>query len=582
MPPVLPTTANPDAVRAVTYARQSHRHENDSRTSPESQRISGENYIKSQPGWTHAGHFEDVGISGYDPNAYRPGYEDLMNLVRSGGCDVVVVYALSRLTRQGAAEALRLLEELNSHGVALVSVTEPFINTVHDNPFAVSFFALIAQLAHQESAIKSGFVREAHALAREKGGHPAGSPPFYMEAERIMVDGVEVRRLRPNPKWKHVALRAVEMAENGHSPGSIRDTFANEGIPCPSAVNPAFASNAEIGKKLRRTTADADAPAQWSRTSVERMLRDPRLAGFAVEATNHNTTRRTILRDEEGNPVVAHVPLIPPSRWYKLQEILDGRSPVNRRPRSKGAPTLLGAWGILVCGICGAGMTVRRTDHNYVCSLRRDIGGTRHVLAVDITAADDVVARAVWTRIGALDPANDPDDAALLAEAGRRYARNNASPEVEAELASVKAQLAYVQGTLEQVYRDRAEGHYAGKVGKRMFVEQVQKLTAHEESCIARIEELETALSQVQTIPLDEWGGDADDPMGPGSPWSKWSVQERRGFLSIWLDRVEVAPNGRNRRGTVYDRTRNRLTFVWAKPSADEDAAEALALDERQ
>nr|WP_244908617.1 recombinase family protein [Streptomyces hygroscopicus] len=44
-----------------------------------------------------------------------------MTAVRSGHVDAVVVFALSRLTRQGAFEAMKIEEELRSHGVLLVS-----------------------------------------------------------------------------------------------------------------------------------------------------------------------------------------------------------------------------------------------------------------------------------------------------------------------------------------------------------------------------------------------------------------------------------------------------------------------------
>ncbi|WMX45422.1 recombinase family protein [Streptomyces roseicoloratus] len=50
--------------------------------------------------------FKDVGRTGGDPIAVRPGFEDLMPAVRAGEVDVVVVSEPSRLTRQGAHDAL--------------------------------------------------------------------------------------------------------------------------------------------------------------------------------------------------------------------------------------------------------------------------------------------------------------------------------------------------------------------------------------------------------------------------------------------------------------------------------------------
>ncbi|MGE7385646.1 recombinase family protein [Streptomyces sp. NPDC004126] len=64
----------------------------------------------------------------------QPGFERLMEDARAGKFDVVVIYMLSRLTRQGAAEALKIQQELAKCGVAIVSTQEPFINTSDDNP----------------------------------------------------------------------------------------------------------------------------------------------------------------------------------------------------------------------------------------------------------------------------------------------------------------------------------------------------------------------------------------------------------------------------------------------------------------
>ncbi|MER8100451.1 recombinase family protein [Kitasatospora sp. NPDC094016] len=68
------------------------------------------------------GHFEDVGKSGWDPDVTRPGFEEMMAAVRAGRVDAVIVVSLSRLTRQGALEAMRINEELARYGVRLVPV----------------------------------------------------------------------------------------------------------------------------------------------------------------------------------------------------------------------------------------------------------------------------------------------------------------------------------------------------------------------------------------------------------------------------------------------------------------------------
>lgn len=90
-------------MRAVSYIRQSKKPEDDSRSSPEAQREKCEALITAK-GWDIAGHFADVGKSGWDPKVRRPEFEEMMAAVRAGRVDAVVVFSLSRLTRQGARE----------------------------------------------------------------------------------------------------------------------------------------------------------------------------------------------------------------------------------------------------------------------------------------------------------------------------------------------------------------------------------------------------------------------------------------------------------------------------------------------
>ncbi|MFF0747713.1 recombinase family protein [Streptomyces sp. NPDC004267] len=141
-----------DTVRVAVYARQSKALPDSSEASPEAQVAAGEALAVSR-GWEVMHTFKDVGRSGWDPNAVRPGFEDLMSAVRAGEVDVVVVNELSRLTRKGAHDALEIDKEFKKYGVRFVSVLEPFLDT--SNPIGVAIFALIAALAKQDATTRS-------------------------------------------------------------------------------------------------------------------------------------------------------------------------------------------------------------------------------------------------------------------------------------------------------------------------------------------------------------------------------------------------------------------------------------------
>jgi site-specific DNA recombinase len=85
-----------------------------------------EAYIRSQAhaGWTLLrAKYEDGGFSG--GNTDRPALRRLLDDVRAGKVDVIVVYKVDRLTRS-LADFAKLVELFDKHNVSFVSVTQQF------------------------------------------------------------------------------------------------------------------------------------------------------------------------------------------------------------------------------------------------------------------------------------------------------------------------------------------------------------------------------------------------------------------------------------------------------------------------
>src|SRR6516165_8848592 len=104
-------------MHTLGYVRQSR--ESQAGASTEAQRRAIERYAESQ-GWRLIETFSDIGRSGFDPKAQRPGLEELLRTAERGGVDRVVVWKLDRLTRRGISEALAIVERIEAAGAALV------------------------------------------------------------------------------------------------------------------------------------------------------------------------------------------------------------------------------------------------------------------------------------------------------------------------------------------------------------------------------------------------------------------------------------------------------------------------------
>ncbi|MFC4502604.1 zinc ribbon domain-containing protein [Streptomyces vulcanius] len=161
---------------------------------------------------------------------------------------------------------------------------------------------------------------------------------------------------------------------------------------------------------------------------------------------------------------------------------------------------------MLFCGVCGSSMVTdkRNGKQLYRCNRAQSGAVQGHGgLAINMDAADDVVARTVWSRLTAPDP-EVPEDLEWLAEAARRFAAQADTSERQAELVAARAELEHVREALRTLYTDRQAGLYAGSVGDQMFRESVERLTAHEARTTGRVEELGTAEAGTVAIP-SEW-----------------------------------------------------------------------------
>ncbi|WP_281273012.1 recombinase family protein [Streptomyces reniochalinae] len=575
---IYPPASGPAAnwPRAVIYARQSKLNEDGSNASPQMQKTAGEGLCQARQ-YNPVACFTDAGSSGWDPRTIREGFNELMEWVRARKCDVVVIFALSRLTRQGALDALEIEAEMRKHGVTLVSVQEPYLDT--SDAIGIGIFAIIAGLAKQESDNKSAFILNSRDLARQAGGHLSGPPPFGMRSTKAKTpDGVAWVKLVPEDEFGYrewteadTVRRMVDMAIGdpardvaGKTTGQIAEWLNAEGVPAPS-LRATHKGRKYSGLKHQDVEA---APPHWSITQVHRVLRDPRIAGIAADKTGSYTFE--MRRDEAGNPMHVHKGIITPAKWYVLQEAL-GASARRTKRRGGAAMTLVTGWGFAECE-CEAHMTYTgEAKDSYRCSrsaTARKVMGTGHrANSIKASEVDAYVTERVFARMLNLDH-EDADDLTLMREVARRFAAQTDTSATANELAEYKAQLKHTEQSLKDLYEER--GLYKGKDGKTAWRNAVSTMLATQARCHDEIERLEAEQTERIVLPIDEWyAAESNDPTGPGSPWSTWGIIKRREFLALWLDGITVTqPEDARTRLPVEE----RVTLRWAQPATEDEA----------
>ena len=152
-------------------------------------------YIRSQAhaGWTLVrSKYDDGGFSG--GNTDRPALQRLLEDVRAGKVDIIVVYKVDRLTRS-LADFAKLVELFDQHGVSFVSVTQQFNTTTSMGRLTLNVLLSFAQF---EREVTSERIRDKIAASKRKGLWVGGMAPLGYDTKdrKITVNEAEADGVR--------------------------------------------------------------------------------------------------------------------------------------------------------------------------------------------------------------------------------------------------------------------------------------------------------------------------------------------------------------------------------------------------
>src|SRR5208337_3893318 len=168
-------------VRCAVYTRKSSEEGLEQEfNSLDAQREACEAYITSQKheGWT-------VLATLYDDGAYsggtmdRPALQRLLDDVRTGKIDVVVVYKVDRLTRS-LADFAKIVEVFDAQRVSFVSVTQAFNTTTSMGRLTLNVLLSFAQF---EREVTGERIRDKFAASKKKGIWMGGVVPLGYRVE---------------------------------------------------------------------------------------------------------------------------------------------------------------------------------------------------------------------------------------------------------------------------------------------------------------------------------------------------------------------------------------------------------------
>jgi DNA invertase Pin-like site-specific DNA recombinase len=149
-------------------------------------------YVARQHGWTITQEYVDYATGKHsDRDAFKQLFADSSKRL----CDLVLVWALDRFTREGVLETFEHIRKLTSYGVAFESYTEPHFRTT--GPAGELMTAVAAWVAKQERIRISNRTKAGLERAKRAGKH-CGRPRKVWrrdEAIRLRDEGMSWRRI---------------------------------------------------------------------------------------------------------------------------------------------------------------------------------------------------------------------------------------------------------------------------------------------------------------------------------------------------------------------------------------------------
>jgi len=303
-------------MRAGIYIRVSTEEQAKEGFSLTAQRERLEAYAKSQ-GWDIVGYYTDEGVSAKDTN--RPELKRMIDDIKNGRIDIVLVYRLDRLTRS-VLDLYQLLEIFEKHNCKFKSATE-----VYDTTTAIGrlFITLVAALAQWERENLGERVRMGMAQKVREGGWHGSPPPYGYD----YING----ELQPNPKEAPVVKKIFDLYLSGLSDRKIAIYLNQNGIPT------------KMGKI-------------WTEHRIKYILQNPLYIGALRWGVRVNR--------EDGFIVENSAPAIVDKKTFEQAQIVRSS---RRTYHSRAATSQFIFSGIVCCARCGSAMKGHKKIDNNKC-----------------------------------------------------------------------------------------------------------------------------------------------------------------------------------------------------------------------
>ena len=343
--------------------------------------ISIETQIEACKRCTDGAHkiYSDKGWSG--KNLDRPQFRQLLQDIRSGEIDKLIVYKLDRISRS-LNDFSNLMEMFRKYGVEFASTVETFDTSTAIGRAMLGIIMVFAEL-ERENILQR--VKDNYYARGEKGLYLGGVPIYGFDKVSTRLDGIKTSVLVPNSDITTVEYIFSAYREGGCTLGDIVRTLNEQAIPSPAGT---LWDSSKLSRLLRSPVyvrADMEVYRYFKEKGAQISNPVESFSGehgcFLYGKREANERKYTDVHDHVLS-IGLHEGVISSEVWLDVQRRLDG----NAQLKKGRSGTYSWLTGMLKCGRCGYAMRVISGQYFY-CS-----GKANHHVCEGVSGKPDIAS----------------------------------------------------------------------------------------------------------------------------------------------------------------------------------------------
>lgn len=320
--------------------------------------------------------FEDLGYSGKNLN--RPDFEKMMQKVRSGQINKILVYKLDRISRN-ISDFSNLLVDLQQYNCAFQSVSENFDTS---SPIGRAMIYICMVFAQMERENTSQRVHDSYYYRAELGFWGGGVAPYGFKLAKIKYKGKLHTILEPDEKESLLVDQMYDwLLEPNGSVSTILHTLNNV-LKIPSRNGGLWTSRVVVDILSRPLYAPNDMAMYNYLTEIGATITNPPeefdgLASvdlYGKKNPNSSRHKRTRTAEEMYCNISNHQWIVTSDKWIRVQH---KRKSLLKTPSRAGTGKNSWFTGLMKCACCGSGVSYtnsRGTQGYYLCSTKKNRG----------------------------------------------------------------------------------------------------------------------------------------------------------------------------------------------------------------